>query len=159
MRCLRSLWFCLAFFAIHVANAEAGLVFNLIDGTDLISLQNTDPMLYNNVRNGFTSAGALWSSRLSDNVTININIDYTSLGAGLLGSTSSTTGTLSYNNFRTALTNDITSASDSQAVANLPGGNAFTMRTNDRAGAVITDNDASAELILLMRLPVPDRML
>ena len=85
MRCLRSLRSSLVFFVIHVVNVEAGLVFNLIDGTGLISLQNKDPTLYNNVGNRFTSAGALWSSRLLDNVTINTNINYTSLGAGILG--------------------------------------------------------------------------
>jgi hypothetical protein len=82
------------------------------------------------IQNGFTQAGAIWATHLTDNVTVNVNIDYQPLGAGILGSATSTKATYTYSDVRTALTTDRTSESDVAAVANLPVGNSFNMLIN-----------------------------
>lgn len=129
-----------------VAGQAHALTFNLTDGAGLISLQGSNPALYTQVRQGFVDAAALWSARLSDNVTINITIDYSALGAGVLGSTSNTSSLVSYANTRTALTSDISSALDTTAVSNLQSGTSLRYITNDTATAGrprVDDNDAS----------------
>lgn len=78
----------------------------------------------------FQQAGALWSSVLSDPVAVNIKINFTSLGSGILGSTSVTGYSTSYTNFDAALTNDATSAADATALASLPTGASFNMLIN-----------------------------
>jgi PEP-CTERM motif len=70
-------------------------------------------------RFGFDIAAAYWSSVLTDNSTINLRIGFTSLGAGILGSTSSTRAAAYVENVYAALAADRTSALDAQAVANL----------------------------------------
>ncbi|MGB7159383.1 MAG: NF038122 family metalloprotease [Tepidisphaeraceae bacterium] len=69
---------------------------------------------------GFAQAGALWSSRLSDNITINITAAFAPLGPGILGSASSTQGTEAYSVLRAALVADATSADDLSSSALLP---------------------------------------
>ena len=79
---------------------------------------------------GFAAAGARWSALLSDPVTVNIHIGYTSLGAGILGQASSSEGTVPYSAYKTALAADANSANDATAVAHLPSGSAFGMYLN-----------------------------
>ncbi len=82
---------------------------------------------------GFQAAGDYWSSIFSDAMTVNLNVDYRVLGAGILGQAGSTRGNASYTNFRTALTADITSAADATAVSAIsPSGN-FGLLTNRTA--------------------------
>ena len=90
-------------------------------------------------RNGFEIAAAYWSSVLKDNVTINLNIGFSALGTGILGSTGSARSLLSMNQTYNALNADRTSALDNQAVANLrplgtstsiPGAGAVTFTGN-----------------------------
>ncbi|MFP5271496.1 hypothetical protein [Coleofasciculus sp.] len=50
--------------------------------------------------NGFTAAGELWSDLLIDDVTININIDFESLGSGILGQATSNRVGRKYANVR-----------------------------------------------------------
>src|SRR3954454_21580057 len=52
---------------------------------------------------GFQMAAQRWSSLLSDNVTVNLNIGFSSLGAGILGQASSVNTTFSYIDTRSAL--------------------------------------------------------
>ena len=102
--------------------------------------------------NGFAAAGARWSSLFTDNVTVNVNIDFSALGVGILGSTGSSQGTTSYTNFKNALAADRTSTADFTAVANLQSGSAFSLlmnRTSNSpfgAGSATTflDNDGDA---------------
>jgi hypothetical protein len=68
---------------------------------------------------GFTAAGNLWSSFLTDNVNININIDYSALAPGILGQAGSVSNYYTYQQFRTALANDATTADDARAVSSL----------------------------------------
>ncbi len=69
---------------------------------------------------GFTQAGNLWSSAFTDDVTVNINIEFKKLAAGILGQTGATKQMFSYTEFSTALNGDQTSTDDITAVANLP---------------------------------------
>lgn len=71
-------------------------------------------------RIGFNIAALYWSSVLTDNVTINLNIGFRALGAGVLGSTGSANTLLSMRQGYTALAGDVSSVLDATAVANLP---------------------------------------
>src|ERR1700712_1106365 len=71
-------------------------------------------------RRGFDIAAAYWASVLTDNVTIRLNIGFSQLGAGILGSTGSARSLLSITQYYTAAAADVTSALDAQAVASLP---------------------------------------
>jgi len=51
---------------------------------------------------GFQMAAQRWSSLLSDNVTVNLNIGFQSLGAGILGQASSSNTTFAYTDTRNA---------------------------------------------------------
>ncbi len=82
---------------------------------------------------GFTTAGNLWSSRLTDNVTVNVNINFTALDAGILGQTSSSNRSYTYSQVYGALNADRTSATDNIAVQNLPAGSTFNMLLNRTA--------------------------
>lgn len=69
--------------------------------------------------NGFQAAANRWSAVLHDDVQVNLNIGFSVLGAGILGSTGSTRGTVSYDAYRNALIADAWGATDKMAVANL----------------------------------------
>ena len=106
-----------------------------------------------NVIDGFVAAVALWSDLFTDNVTINVDIDFGSfMNPNTLGSTSAVRITDTYTNVRTALSGDATSADDALAVSSLPGGASFAIRLNgttnnpNGAGSLIPyiDNDGDA---------------
>jgi hypothetical protein len=100
----------------------------------------------------FNAAGDRWEALFFDDMTVNISVDFTTLSPGILGSTSVVSGTLSYADFKTALTADALSADDLAAVASLPAGSSFPLyinRTSDNpngAGSAIPyiDNDGGA---------------
>ena len=79
---------------------------------------------------GFAAAGARWSSLFTDPVTVNIDINFTALGTGILAQASSTRQEYSYSDVYTALFNDRTSTDDRTAVASLPTGSTFNMLLN-----------------------------
>ncbi len=101
---------------------------------------------------GFQEAAALWEGLFSDNVTVNIDVGFSSLGAGILGSTGSTQGTVDYTSTRNALLADVTSVGDSIATSNLQGGSSFDTYfnfTSDNPNGVgsatrYLDNDGGA---------------
>jgi hypothetical protein len=68
---------------------------------------------------GFQAAANRWQSVLHDDVTVNLNINFSTLGTGILGSTGSTRGSLSYAGYREALTDDAWGNTDAAAVASL----------------------------------------
>lgn len=68
---------------------------------------------------GFQAAADLWSARLHDNVQVNLNIGFSALGPGVLGSTGSTRVTTSYDNYRNALVKDAWGKNDKAAVSGL----------------------------------------
>ena len=95
-------------------------------------------------RAAFESAVELWQFLLGDNVNIALDIGFQALNPGILGSTGSTTAVVSYSAFRTALTNDSTSADDATAVANLPAGNSLSFQSQSfGTNTVSTDNNNS----------------
>jgi len=98
-----------AFATVFAGSAHAlTFVFNPAAGTPI------------NVQNGFAAAGARWSAIFADPITINVNIAFPSLGAGILGQTGSAHQSVTYGNFRTALAADASSATDTAAVGSLP---------------------------------------
>ncbi len=98
---------------------------------------------------GFKAAGDYWSGKFSDNVTIYFNIQMASLGANVLGSTGSNFTTITYANYRSALTADITSATDSTAVSHLQAGPALTFWATQGDLSSRLDNDGSVNNTLL----------
>ena len=84
---------------------------------------------------GFTAAGNLWSSVLTDNVTVNINIGFTALSPGTLGEAGSTTQQFNYDRVYTALNNDKSSADDYAAVKSLSTTSTFKQLLNRTANS------------------------
>jgi hypothetical protein len=68
---------------------------------------------------GFQAAAALWSSVIVDPITIRLDVQFSALGPGILGSTGSTTNTVGYNALRGLLAADATSTSDNSSLAAL----------------------------------------
>jgi hypothetical protein len=101
---------------------------------------------------GFAAAGNLWSSVFTDNVTVNININFTALSPGTLGETSASNRNYAYNQVYNALKNDRTSADDNTAVNSLSKTSTFNMLLNRTAnspygagsGTPFLDNDGDA---------------
>ncbi len=111
-----------------------GLQFNLIP------TGNVTPQALT----AFQQAANIWSSILTDDIMVNINIDFMDLGPGILGGAVSVSQSNSVTAFRTALTGDSKSLTDQTAVANLPTGNALSLYTSNPAtGAAQVDNDGS----------------
>lgn len=71
--------------ALFAAPANAGTIINLIDA----GFAGT-PAQQQAFRTGFQIAAAYWGSILTNNVTINLRVGTASLGAGIIGSTGST---------------------------------------------------------------------
>lgn len=127
---------------LAVSGASHALTFNFtfVAGTSAQAQQ------------AFIDAGNRWSSLFTDNVTLNMTVGQSSLGAGILASTGSARTAFSYTQFRGALAGDASSAIDAQAVASLPTGSSFGMlinRTSDNpngAGSATAylDNNGSA---------------
>lgn len=73
-------------------------------------------------RAGFEAAVGLWANVFNDPVTIRLDVRFAELGAGILGSTGSTTNSVGYSVIRNALTADARSMTDMAAVASLEAG-------------------------------------
>lgn len=123
------------------ARAESALVINL----------TAAPGMDSNAIAGFQAAADYWQSVLLDDVTVNINIDYTTLDPFVLGQAGSRTDQVSVSEYFTALNGDSTSADDAAAVANLPSLTdgfylEFRTQTNNEGGSatISLDNDQSA---------------
>ena len=109
------------------------------------------------VLNGFNQAASRWSSRLFDNTTINLRIDYGDLGLIgsnqiILGGATPTSGYLPYSTLRTLLALDAKNAADATAVSFLPTSASLPLLLNytsnhpNGSGNVTAylDNDADA---------------
>lgn len=92
---------------------------------------------------GFQAAANFWSSKLTDNVTVYINIAFDNLGPNILGGTGSTFVSTSYSNIRQALTADATSAIDASAVGSLQAGPALSFWATQGDLSSRFDNDGS----------------
>ena len=135
----------LAVLSIAADASASPLKFHFVTTGTLATLQTSNPTLYNNVTTGFAAAGAFWSSKFQDDITINVQIDFPALGANILGDTNIADVVLTYDQTRTALSLDRTSTDDTAAVASLPAGSNLSFLTNnERTGALETDNNNTA---------------
>jgi len=124
-----------------VSGASHALTFNFT------FVAGTSPQ----AQQAFIDAGARWSALFTDNVTLDMTVGQTALGAGILASTGSARTAYSYTNFKSALTADATSANDAIAVGSLPATSVGMLinRTSDNpngAGSATPylDNNGSA---------------
>ena len=99
---------------------------------------------------GFQLAANYWQSQLADSVTVNIDVGFSALGPGILGSASSSGLGFSASGVLGALAGDATSSNDYLAIGNLPslsgpGGISFLTQKNTEGGstAISLDNDNS----------------
>jgi hypothetical protein len=88
------------------------------------------PGMSQEAQNAFAQAGARWGALFSDPVTVNIDIDFSSLGPGILGETSTSEWWGYYSTIHDALLDDRKSADDYTATSHLPGGPSFGMLIN-----------------------------
>ena len=88
-------------------------------------------------RAGFEMAAGMWSKVLKDPITIRLDVRFAALGAGILGSTGSTTNTINYTGLRGLLAADSTSFWDGRAVGALQTGPlSFVSNEPPAAGAI-----------------------
>ena len=127
------------FVGVAAPRAEAGLKFNLVAPNTINPL----------AKQGFLDAAALWSNVISTNITVNINIDFASLGGNILGQTD--TGSFSvlknYTDILPKLQAAQTSADDAIAVANLQTTGALTLATTDKDGNSVLKNAGNVSAI------------
>ena len=103
------------------AAANAAMSFSLSDGAELTALQSSNPTLYTQVHDGFVAAAAMWSSKLTDSITVNITINFMDMQSSqILGQSSHVEGYTTYSNVKSALASNATSANDAIAIAHLP---------------------------------------
>lgn len=95
------------------------------------------------------AAGAFWSSKLSDPVTVYVQIGFATLGPNILGETGSAFTTASYSTVRTRLASDVTSALDTTAVSHLQTGSSLSFWATQGDLSQRFDNDGSTNNTLL----------
>lgn len=152
-------------------NSPARLVASIALGLGLASGANAANIVLNNTGGvevgtqaymGFTKAAAFWSSVLTNDVTIKLDVGYASLGAGILGSTGSTRVSVYTSGAEYLLNANKSSALDNIAVANMPtldANGALSVITSGYKNAVtkagvntatrVLDNDGSANNFVL----------
>jgi hypothetical protein len=79
---------------------------------------------------GFEAAGELWSDLYRDDIVVNIDIGFRDLGVAILGQTGSNKWNATYDELRTALSNDAISFDDQDVVSNLSSGPSLAMLLN-----------------------------
>ncbi|MGD1919245.1 MAG: NF038122 family metalloprotease [Pleurocapsa sp.] len=83
------------------------------------------------VKDGVEEAGEIWSSYLTDEVNININIEYNPLDEFTAGEADSNTIEVSYSDFYQALNSDAISTDDQIALASLPSSENINLLINN----------------------------
>lgn len=112
----------LALSLLSAAPARSSLIFDISD--------TGNP----NVNAAFAVAATRWSSLFSNSVTVNVNAGFTALGAGILGQTGYSGGTVPYSSLVSALGNEPhQSADDKSAIAQLQAHSSISMLTNRTA--------------------------
>lgn len=91
----------------------------------------------------FETAASYWESKLTDNVTVYINIAFDDLGVNTLGSASSAIMQMSYSSLRTRLVADATSPADASAVSHLQAGTSFSFIGTQPNGVEQLDNNGT----------------
>ncbi|MEO5716625.1 MAG: NF038122 family metalloprotease [Luteolibacter sp.] len=104
---------------------------------------------------GFQLAANYWQSKLADSVTVNINVDFSVLGPGILGSTGSSSLGFAVSDVMGALAFDAKSSNDFLAVSSFPslsalGNLSFLTQQNTEGGSALVslDNDDLADAYL-----------
>jgi hypothetical protein len=82
-------------------------------------------------RAGFEAAAAIWSSLIRDPITVKLDVKFSQLAPNVLGSTGSTTATISYANLKTLMAADAKSGYDKQALKSLQPGNTVSFVSNE----------------------------
>ncbi len=105
---------------LSAVNTRANVVFNLIPeaGTPQFAID------------GFNAAANRWSAVLADNITVNVQIGFSSLGQFIIGQTGSDFREYSYTDTTAALGNHRTSADDHSAYAALQPGASYNRIIN-----------------------------
>jgi hypothetical protein len=100
-------------------------------------------------RGAFLEAADYWQTTLKDNVVLNFDVNYTQLGQGIIGSTSSNRSYIDYTAVGTALFADAKSDIDQSAVNNLGctsvNGGCEIAFMEDVNGVGTIDNDSTAD--------------
>jgi len=98
--------------SVGIAAPASALSFNftLANGTTLTADQSA----------AFSAAANAWSNVLTDNITVNLQVGFASLGSNILGQTSLAFTAASATSVKSHLAADITSADDALAVGSLP---------------------------------------
>ncbi|MGJ8655241.1 MAG: NF038122 family metalloprotease [Akkermansiaceae bacterium] len=135
---------------IIIAASLTGTVSHALD----INLNAASGMSQDSI-DAFEIAAQYWEGVLTDSAVVNIDIDFTTLNPGVLGSAGSTTQSIAVSSFFAALALDSSSPSDDTAVANLPalsgvGGMDFRTQIFDGSSMVmgLDDNDSGNNLFL-----------
>lgn len=106
---------------LAVAAVAAAMALGSPVGAATINLNNIGGVTAgSDVYRGFVAAAGFWASVLTNNVTINLDVGYSPLGAGILGQAGSNMATVSTVSAIAALRASATSALDMTAMANLP---------------------------------------
>jgi len=161
---IRSALLILSFLVVTPASGQ--LTFNFFDTAGNPAAGNVAP----DVLAGFQAAGQRWSGIFTDNISVNLEVDFASIASAsgpqaILGQTNATfvdsgadpgstfSGFATFSLLKNQLALDQTSANDAIAVNNLPVGNpttgssavseALSFVTNDRAGNTFLDDDTS----------------
>ena len=97
---------------------------------------------------GFQEAAAIWESKFTDSMTINLNIGFKSLAPNVLGTTGSTNNIYTYSQVGNALIQDKTSRDDNIATSNLPGFSSLNINNglSKHFDFVGTEEDGSLEI-------------
>jgi hypothetical protein len=120
MKQFRMTWAALAAAAAIAPQAASALTFNMT-----FTPESTAADIQ-----AFTQAGQIWSSLLSDAVTINLNVGTAALSPGVLAQAGSTRVAFNYSSYYAGLSADATSAADSLALSSLSASPTFDMLLN-----------------------------
>ena len=101
---------------------------------------------------GFNAAAQMWSSVLGNNITVNIQIGYASLGATVIGETSSAFVESSYAQTLQALANSRVSSDDYASYAHLQQGSSYTRLINHTSDNPNGANSATPYLDSMSRV-------
>jgi hypothetical protein len=88
-------------------------------------------------RNGFAEAAGIWESRISSNVTVNVQVGMVTLAPNIIGQAGSQWYNASYSDFRTSVAQSATTSVDAAFLSTLPNSSNYTRlinQTNDTPG-------------------------
>lgn len=89
------------------------------------------------------TAANYWSNKLTDNVTVYLDVSFKDLGPTALGATDASLLSINYSTLRSRLVSDAKTATDATAVAHLQGGSALSFYATQGDLSTRLDNDGS----------------